>query len=258
MNAFKAGVALIAFGLAVLISQGISLSWHPTSTGAFLVSGLIGLNIGDIFLLRAFSIMGSARTLMIFSFQPVVLGIFSYLLFSQTVSFVKAAAILFMIGCVFVTSYEKYKQMGHWDLRGPLYALIGVFLDSCGILLTRFAFDSNAGVTVLEGNFYRCVGAVLGFFVMAYFFPFNFFSTLKQFRKREKGVLIAASLGGTFISLWCYLTAISKGNLATISAITGAGPVFAAVLESIVSRQWPSRYLYFAFALFAAGFYLLL
>jgi drug/metabolite transporter (DMT)-like permease len=258
MNSFKAAVALIAFGIATTITGGFSTMPTRASMGAFMLSGFVGLNIGDIFLLRAFKTIGSARTLMIFSFQPLFLGVAAYFLFAQTISFEKLFAIFFMIACVFTLSYEKFRAVKRWEVRGPLYALLGVILDSCGILLTRYGFNSDANVTVLEGNFYRCLGAGLGFFVFSHFVPLNLIKSLKELAHKPKAIVIAASFMGTFVSLWLYLFALSKGHLATITAIVGTGPIFAAIIEAILAKKWPSKYLYVAFGLFLAGFYLLL
>lgn len=254
MNAFKAVVAFSFFFVAFLVSKDFSHRPDPKSLMAFFISGLVGLNIGDIFLLKAFARIGSARTLMIFSFQPLILGFFSYFLFSQTLNSQKLVAVFFMVACVFVTSYEKFKQQGNWEIQGPVYALLGVLLDSCGILLTRYAFNSDPAITTMEGNFYRCVGAITGFALLGMVKPFHLWSTFKKMKGVSKTMVFGAACLGTFISLSLYLNAIRFGHLAAVAGIVGAGPIFAAVLESAVQRRWPSIYLYIALCLFIVGF----
>lgn len=257
MNAFKATVAICLFFVAFLFSKDFSHMPDPKSLMAFFISGLIGLNIGDIFLMKAFTRIGAARTLMIFSFQPIFLGIFGYLIFNQTLDPSKAIAIIFMMACVLTMSYEKFKQEGHWELKGPLYAGLGVLLDSFGILLTRYAFNSDPVITTMEGNFYRCVGAITGFILMAQIKPFRLWATFKSFKRKSRTVVILAAVLGTFVSLTLYLSAVRYGTLAAVSAVVGTGPIFAALIEAIVTKKWPSKYLYFALALFGIGFYLL-
>lgn len=257
MNAFKACVAVSLFFIAFLSTNGFSRMPNSTALMAFFISGLVGLNIGDIYLLKAFSRIGPARTLIIFSFQPIFLGVFSYFLFDQTVDPKKGIAIFFMIACLFIMSYEKFRADGHWELKGPLFAAIGVLLDSFGILLTRFAFNSDPQVSVFEGNFYRCVGAITGFVIIAQVKPFKLLETYRKMKLKSKLVVTGAAILGTFISLTLYLNAIRFGNLAAVTAIVGTGPIFAAILESIISKKAPSRYLYLSLILFGMGFYLL-
>lgn len=254
MNAFKAGVAFVAFAIAALLTRDWEYVPHTKSLLAFFVSGLIGLNFGDFFLMKAFQRIGSARTLIIFSFQPLMMALFGYLVFNQSLSIWGMFAILCMMACVFTVSFEGYRSQGSWELLGPLFAFIGVSLDCIGIVLTRYGFDSDARVSVLEGNLFRCFGAGLGFLFIARFYKFNFQRRWKKFRPRSRIALLTASFGGTFLALWLYLSAISEGHLAKITAIVGSGPLFTAAFEAMTQRRWPSIYLWSSLALFCIGF----
>lgn len=257
MNAFKATVALVAFSVAVLITGDWKDLPAAKSLVAFVLSGFIGLNLGDYFLMKAFQRIGSSRTLIIFSFQPLMMALFAYLVFGQSLFISGFIAILMMMACVFTVSLEGYKKDGHWEIKGPLFAFIGVSLDCVGLLLTRYAFDADDSVSVLEGNLFRCFGAGLGFLFLARFVRFQFKRRLQRFNWRTRALLFGASFGGTFLALWLYLSAISEGHLAKITAIVGSGPLFTAVFEALLYRKFPSKYLWVALGLFLVGFSLL-
>ncbi len=254
MNAFKAGAALICFFIGFLFTKDFSHMPKPESLMAFFISGFVGLNVGDIFLMTAFARIGAARTLMIFSFQPLLMALFAYLVFGQIVTAPKLIAIVFMIACVITMSYEKFREEGRWEIRGPFYAGVGVLLDSVGILLTRYGFNTDPLVGTLEGNFYRVVGAVVGFAVMAQVKPFRMVSTFKVLKPKSRWIVSGAAVLGTFISLSLYLNAVRYGNLAAVTAIAGTCPLLAALLESALAKRWPSKFLILALILFAAGF----
>lgn len=258
MNAFKAAVAFICFGISYFFVKDFSRSPSVTSLFAFFLSGLVGLNIADYFLMRAFTRIGSARTLIIFSFQPIMMGLFAFFIFGQEMDLRKILAIVLMMACVFTMSYEKFRQEGAWELKGPIFAFLGVVLDSFGILLTRFAFDTDQAIGVMEGNFYRTIGAVTGFWIMSMVKPFRLVSTYKAMKKKSRWIVLGAAVGGTFVSLSLYLNAVRTGHLAGVTAIVGAGPIFAAIIESIISRRLPSLFLLIALGFFAIGFGLLL
>jgi drug/metabolite transporter (DMT)-like permease len=257
MNCFKAVLALIAFAVVVpLVTE-----WHQPSTQSivfFMISGLIGLNIGDLFLLSAFTRLGAARTLILFGFQPLLVGVGANILFGQTMNPARFIAVLFLIACLFTFSLERYRQNKRWELAGLIFALVGVSFDSCGILLTRASFAASPLVTPFEANLWRCIGAVLGFAAMSFFRPLKLREGLMQWPVKTRVILVAASLGGTFVSLSLYLSAIKIGHLASIAGIAITGPIFATGLETIVHKKPPSRYLLVAFAFFLAGFYVLL
>ncbi len=254
MNCFKAVTALLAFSLVVALTNRMQQTPSPLSVSIFFLSGLIALNIGDWFLVKAFQTIGPARTLVIFSFQPIFIGIMAYIIFSQPLTPEKLIGIIFMISCVYVLSLERFKKEKKWELAGPIYALIGIILDTCGILLTRFAFDNDPSVSVMQGNLYRVLGAITGFIIMSKFVRIDLFKTYAAMSVKSQVVVFIGGILGTFVSLFLFLKAISIGHLATITSLTGAGPVFAAIFESIIHKKWPSRYLCIAFILFGIGF----
>ncbi|MEK7358137.1 MAG: DMT family transporter [Bdellovibrionota bacterium] len=257
MNCFKACVCMIALTIAVPVIGG----WHeitPFSLGALALSGLLGLNIADLFLLTAFTKLGAARTLILFGFQPLIVGVGAYYLFGQPLEGERFLAIIFLIGCLFTFSLERFRTEKRWEIAGLAFALIGVTLDGLGILLTRSAFQASPAVNAIEGNFWRCLGAVVGFAIMSRIRPIPLISGLTQWPTRTRIIITVAAFAGTFLSLSMYLTAVRIGHLASLAGIAITGPMFATFLESVIHKKWPSRYLIVALGFFLAGFYVLL
>ncbi|OIO12038.1 MAG: hypothetical protein AUJ52_01025 [Elusimicrobia bacterium CG1_02_63_36] len=258
MNAFKACVALAAFGLTVPLVGGWSDSgWR--GIGALLFSGALGLGIGDIFLLSSFARVGAGRTLMVFSFQPLILGLLAYLLLGQPVHARHFVAIGFFMLCIGTLALEEYG--GAQKNRVPLalgFALIGMLLDATGLLITRSVFDAFPAMTPLEGNLHRLTGAVLFFGVYAMFRPVRLLATLKELSFRDRVTATIAALVGTYLSLMLYLAAIQKGHLASLVGITITSTTWASAIECLIDRTLPSRFLVVAFCFFLVGIFVLL
>ncbi len=228
------------------------------SIGLFFLSGLLGLGAGDWFLLKAYALMGPGRTLMLYAFQPLFIGVMAYYLLGQQTEVHNVWAILFFILCLFTFSFEAFKKKGHWEIKGIALALTAIFFDGIGVLITRYAFDQNPSVSSFEGNFYRCIGAVLFFSTWTLVRPIglrkNFFS---QDRK-SKFLLMGAVFLGTFLSLALYLQAIKMANLASLSGIAITSTIFANLFECIIEKKWPSKYLLVAFLFFLMGMNILI
>jgi drug/metabolite transporter (DMT)-like permease len=257
MNCLKALVAFFALAITIPLFS----SWQmpqPLSTAGFLLSGLIALNIGDLFLLSAFTRLGVARTLILFGFQPLFMGVAAFFIFDQPLNPWRFLAVFFLIACLFVFSLERYKLEKRWEVSGLVFAIIGVLFDTCGILLSRGAFNLSPHVGAMEGQFLRCTGALLGFAVMGCFRPLPVLTGFLKCDLRQRSMLIVACLGGTYLSLILYLSAVKIGHLASIASIAITGPVFATSIECLVQRKKPSAYLLVAFALFSMGFFILL
>ncbi len=263
MNSLKACVATICFFLAFLVSRLVEAEifvWPEFKTlGFFGISGFLGLFIADTFLLKAFASIGIGRTLMIFSFNPIFLGLAGSVLFGQSLSDKNLWAIALLCLCVVVMAHESYLRERRWAAQGLMLAVAAGVFDALGIVLTRFAFENTPDVSVNFGNFIRCLGALVGFFV---FSPFRRVSKFtKFFRSLEKPVLkkaLLASFFGTYFSLSCWLWALGHGHIGITSALAGTAPLFATVIESLQLRKPPGLHLMAALIFFGLGFFFIL
>lgn len=255
MNTFKALVAANAFLITILVTSGFNyISFE--NLGWFFLSGFIALGLGDILLLKAYEKIGPGRTMVLFGFHPVVVGLLAFLLFDQTVGLNKLWAILFFIGCLLTFSYETFKVSGRWDITGLLFAFGGMSLDAIGVLITRYAFELNDNITPLEGNFYRCIGALCSYYVVRGFAPFQLRSRFKSLNNKSKIYVFMGAFFGTYLSLALYLNAIKMTeNLAAISAISITGVIFSSTFECIWDKKLPSKYLLISFIFFGGGMY---
>lgn len=255
MNKFKALIALLGFSIVLLISGETNLPLVKT-IGILVLSGSLGLGIGDTFLLKSFMTIGSGRTLVLFGFQPIILGILGYFILGQSLAKGKLIGIFFCIACVLVLSLEGKKTTGNWQIKGILFAFVGMLLDAFGLTLTRFSFDIDPSLTITQSNIIRIFGAFIVYFVLS--FQKNrtkFFEGFKSLQKNDRILVTLASTLGTFISLSLYLKAIQIGNLAAISGVSITGPVFSSIFECIHYRRLPSKYLICALGFFCIGMF---
>ncbi len=257
VNYFKVAVATLIGTVFITLFIG----WQPVTLYAvilFMISGLIGLNIGDFFMVSAFQSIGPSRTLLLYGFQPIMVGIASYYFFGQTVNPYTLLAIIFLIGCLLTFSYERFKESGRWEFKGFLMALVFIIIDSAGLILTRIGFDDNPGLNPMQAHIIRCSGAVLGFWVQGFVKPTHLFTYLKKMPMKARLWITLGSFFGTFLSLTLYFKAVQTGHLASVTAVAITAPFFATLFECLYYKKLPSKYLLFALAQFVIGFYILL
>jgi drug/metabolite transporter (DMT)-like permease len=257
ISQIKVWIALLAFVIAMLLTN----EYKPISANAWgylLLSGCAGLCIGDLFLFRAFATLGAGRSLVLFSFQPLILGIYGYFILDQIFTLNQTLAVICMIICVFMFMLERNKMTGTWDVKSFIWAFIGICLDALGVMLTRSAYEYAPELETFQVNTIRCLGAIGAFLLLN---PMSNLRTMKEFlqlRKREQSLVGAASLFGCFVSLAMYLAALKYAHVGTLTAISITGPVWVSLLECIYYRRWPNYILLAAFAFFLTGFYLML
>ena len=256
INQIKVLTAFVAFSMAMLIGQRfVSLS-HP-SLGFLLLSGFSGLCLGDIFIFRAFRTLGASRSLIIYSFQPLLLSIYGYIFLKQILRPQDLLAFLSMVTCVFIFMLERNKNTGSWDIKSFLWAFLGICLDAIGIILTRTAYDAQPELETFQVNTVRCLGAIAGFILLSPRGYFHVFKDLKNLKYREQSLVITSSFIGCFLSLTMYLAALKHAHVGMLTSIAITGPVWVSLLECIYERKAPSRFLLGAFSFFIFGFYLM-
>jgi drug/metabolite transporter (DMT)-like permease len=258
VNYYKAIIATIGFAILVLVF-GFHGDAKTQSYILLTISGACGLFIGDIFLLKAMATIGAGRTLMLFGFSPLILGVSAYYLFDQSFDPQKLVAILCLVGCLWSFAVEGLKTKGHWEIKGLSYALIGVLLDNAGVLMTRQSFEISPEMSPFQANLVRAFATVVGFSIMALIpvFKFNPQKFWLKMNRREITILSIISFLGTCVSLGFYLTAIKIGHLATVSAVAVTSPLFATLLEILTRKKKPNRYLVAGLFFFLAGFLIL-
>jgi drug/metabolite transporter (DMT)-like permease len=254
---FKACIALACFAAAVLVLRS-SFDYPLYIMALFFASGLIGLGIGDLGLLTAMKRLGPGRAMMIVGVHPLVMAVFSYFCFGQTIEPKNLVAIVFMIACIFVVSLESAKKEGNWAFGSIALVLMFVILDSIGIMLTRYGTD-NSGADYLEVSALRCLGAVTCFAVWGLFRPIRIVEGLKKQSGKSLAVILFGSVLGTFVAL-CFITEAIRisDSLATVSGICITVAVFSGTFECIIEKHRPSLYLIISFLLMCAGFCVLI
>lgn len=257
INQVKVFTAFVVFLIAMFFSGEI-ISVSPSVISLLVFSGFMGLCFGDIFLFRAFTTLGPARSLVLYSFQPLMLGLYGYFFLGQMFSVNQTLSVVCMVICIFIFMLERNKITGSWDLKSFVWAFLGITLDAIGVMLTREAYELNAGLETFQVNVIRCIGALVGFLLIS---PKSYIVVAKDvwaLRKREISLLLGASFCGCFLSLTLYLAALKHAHVGTLTAIAITGPVWVSMLECLYHRRLPNFYLTGAFLFFLTGFYLMI
>jgi len=256
INQVKVFTAFVAFSVAMLfVREFVSVS--PTVLTLLFLSGFMGLCFGDLFLFRAFTTLGPARSLVLYSFQPLMLGLYGYFFLNQLFSLNQTLAVICMVICIFIFMLERNKATGTWDIRSFIWAFMGITMDAVGVMLTREAYELNAGLETFQVNVIRCVGALTGFLLISPKSYINVARDVVRLRKREITLLLGASFCGCFLSLTLYLAALKYAHVGTLTAIAITGPVWVSMLECLYHKRLPNIYLLMAFLFFLTGFYLM-
>ncbi len=254
MNTLKAVITLVGFSLlCVSIVDWVNPSQYQLTL--FFISGFIGLGIGDIFLLQAFATLGPARTLVLFSFQPIIFIFVDSFIFNYELNAYNYTAIGIFVTCLMLFTYENKSPDRSWSFTPLLFALLGISLDGIGIFLTKKAF-ADQPIDSIEANLIRTAGAVVFYILFNFVKPIHLVKKFNSLNKKLKLQAIGVSILGTFFSLLFYLHALKLGAASVVTAIAVTGPIFSTLWESLLEKRKPTKVLYICLAMFLVAFYL--
>lgn len=187
------------------------------------VSGLIGFVIGDLFLFKSYSIVGSWFSMLMMTLAPPIAAIFGFIILGERMELKSLLGMSLTITGIGLTIFSKKSKNEKFSLNKPakgiLYALIGAFGQGLGIVFSKFGmaeYDPFASTQI------RIIIGLIGFGIIVSFAGRwnSIFSAVKN-RKGMIGISIG-SFFGPFLGVSFSLIAVKytqTGIAATIMAI---------------------------------------
>ena len=141
VNYIRLFLAFCLLGIYGLIANG---SFFPTGAGEqqwvwLSVSGTIGFFLGDMFLFKAYTIIGSRLSMLVMTFSPALTALIGYFMLNERLSFIQLVAIFLIIGGILTAFVGREKGKFHFNMsfKGFLFALGGALGQSFGYIYSK-------------------------------------------------------------------------------------------------------------------------
>lgn len=222
VNLFKGAAALTLFLLllGLLGMPAIPLG----SAGILATSGVIGLAIGDTFILRALALLGPHRAALFGCLGPIFTATGDWLFRGHGLAPVEIAGILLAAGGVaLVVSRPARKDAGSASALGALYGSLSAACNSLGVILSKAGLEQ---VPPLPATCIRLAASTLALAAIAAL-QGRLIPGLRPLLSRRwlPRVAVAAAIG-TFGGLWLMLTGIRYTHAGVANALHTTTPLF--------------------------------
>ena len=243
VNLIRLFFAFILVTVTTFFSRGLLFpsDASPTSWFWLSLSGIVGFFIGDLCLFRAFVLIGSRISLLIYSLAPPVTAIFGYIIFKEKMS---AFAILGMfitiigISVVILKKDDNKITLSH-PIWGVVLAILGALGQAFGIVLSKI------GMTLPDGSTYdpwastqiRIISSLICF-VLLFTFTKRWKYLLRAFKNKVAITELAVgAFFGPFIGVTLGLIAITYTIMGVASTITAILPVVIIIPHVILYKE---------------------
>jgi drug/metabolite transporter (DMT)-like permease len=193
------------------------------------LSGIVGLVIGDAFLLQAYVMIGARIATLIMAIVPVISAIFAWILLGESLTLFEMAAIALVVGGIAWVVMERTNGNGvphdrrHYIL-GVLCAIGAAVGQALGLVLSKKGLEGN--FPALSGVLIRMLVAA-GCMWLVTFFARQAGPTFHQLRMKPQAIktILVGSIVGPFLGVWLSLVAIQTTIVGIASTLMALTPV---------------------------------
>ncbi len=219
------------------IDYGNIPSFYQSSM--LIISGIVGLVIGDTFLFKSYTINGPRVSGLIFSLNPAMGAIMAYFIFAESISLYAITGIMLTLsGIALVILSKKDTQTVFKPTKiGIFYALIAALGQALGLIFVRFATLDSA-ISPLLSSFIRNTSAIIIYLPILLLFKKwkNPIRIISENRKSARNLLIG-SIIGPYLGITFSLYAITYTKIGIASAIMSATPIILLPLSVIFYKE---------------------
>lgn len=222
------------------ITRGYILPTDATVSGWFwlMMSGFVGIVIGDLLLFEAFVRIGSRISMLIYASVPPLSGIMAYFFLGESMTKMQIIGMfvtLFGIASVILVPDAENKSMklSH-PIAGILLAFGGAFGQAAGYILGKFGM---AGYDAFSSTQIRLIAGIIGFAIL-----FTIRGHWPKFKNafKRKDAFLSLSLGsffGPFLGISLSLYAVQRINPGVASTLTSITPVLLIPVAFFIKKE---------------------
>ena len=239
VNIIRLIFAFILLGFTLLIMKGsfIPLDASFDTWTLLMISGFVGLVIGDLFLFQAFVDVGGRISLLVMSTVPPITAMFGYFFLNEIISNIDIFGMtITIISIIVVILAKKQKDEGLHPkvLKGIIFAGIGAIAQAAGLIFSKTGMgDYNA----FAASQIRIIAAIIGFTIFI-FIKRDWGNVGKAFKnKKAMKFILLGSVFGPFLGVTSSLLAIQYIQMGIATTIAQLNVVLIIPFSIILFKE---------------------
>lgn len=222
---------LIAIGLiliTLLIRQDFMPDTTPTAIALLMLSGAIGIGLGDTAYFESLNCLGARRGLLLESLAPPIAALIAWVFLDESLSLDAWLGIgLTVLGVAWVV-VERTPDTPDFQTRprpGIIFGLIAAFAQASGAVLSRSALVGS-NISPLWSMLIRIIAGVLVLLVLVTVRNQSAaFWTIRR-SHRLMGVIVLTAFFSTYLAIWLQQTALKFTAAGIVQALGATSPLF--------------------------------
>ena len=244
INLIKGIVSIILFVVTILWSNELLTNIPVFPFWLLLLSGAIGIGLGDTAFLSAMNALGARRALLMQTISPPITAILALIFLGENLKIIAwFGIVLTVIGVAWVVTerttqsnddiLDEFQQRTRINLRkGIILGLVAAFANAIGAVFSRVALSSeDISISPLWAALLRLSAGVIVLFPWLYLQARNSqnrtaLTTPYWKSPRILAIVFFAVFCGTYLGIWLQQVAIKFTAVGIASTLLQTSPIF--------------------------------
>ena len=218
--------SIILICVVGIFSFSLNLTFNQISN--LVISGILGLVLGDSFLFKSFQLIGARLGIIIMAAVPVLSAILAFFFLSEIISLVGMFGMLLTIAGILIVVLERKnpkQEKISISKIGIFYGFLGAFGQASGLIFAKFAFQGGE-LNGFAASFIRLFSASIIILPLAATFrryknPFGIYPKDSYSTK----VILIGTLFGPVLGITGSLIAIEYAKVGIASTLMATMPI---------------------------------
>lgn len=228
LNLSKGVIAIALIALTLIVQRNYLTEIDAVALGLLLLSGVLGIGLGDTFYFEALNSLGARRTLLLEALAPPLAALIALTFLQEALSLRAWAGIVLTVSGVAWVISERVPNSASKavkPLRGISFALLAALGQAIGAVLSRSALVDTT-LSPLWSTLLRLVGGVL---VLLLWIPLQrqprlWFKPLQS--KKLLSIITLTALFSTYLGILLQQTALKYTATGIAQALISTSPLF--------------------------------
>lgn len=226
--------------LITFLVFGINFVFTQPQFIYLVLSGLIGLVLGDTFLFKSLDEIGPRYTMLIMSSNPAIGAIIAYFTFSEVIQPIGMIGMAITIfGIILVINQQPDEEVAKFKItrKGIVFGFLAALGQGLGLIFTKLAYFEGS-LNPLVATFLRIFSS---FIILL---PIGYISkriTIERFRLLFNGKTFLLLLLGSFIGPYLGITlsyiAIANAPIGIASTIMSFQPILMLPISKVLHKE---------------------
>ncbi len=226
------------FLISTIFLMGYKFDLTSSQFTNLIISGIIGLVIGDSFLFKSYQMIGARISMLLMALSPALSAILAFIFLNETISFLGIIGILITISGITLVVLErnansKYKI----TTLGIIYGILGAMGQAGGLIFAKFAFNEGH-ITGFIATFIRVFSSVIIFLpimmlLRKYKNPYKLFSKDKS----ALGVTLIGTILGPFLGITFSLIAVENTKVGIAATLMSTMPIIMLPMVKYIYKE---------------------